>query len=90
MKILVVCGMGLGSSVLLKSNVEKVLEVLGVKAEVQAADMHSAKQIAHTADIICTTPELVFQLESMPGKIVAIQHVFDLVEIRQKLASVLS
>ena len=89
MKIIAVCGMGIGTSVLLKMNIEKVLDLLGVKAEVQAADVAKAKRDGHTADIIMTTPELVFHLENMPGQIVPIDHVFDLTEIRQKLSSVL-
>ena len=43
MKIIAVCGMGIGTSVLLKMNAEKVLETLGVSAEVQAADISKAK-----------------------------------------------
>ena len=89
MKIIAVCGMGIGTSVLLKMNAEKVLENLGVSAEVQAADISKAKVEGPSADIILTTPELVYQLEKMPGKIVAIEHVFDLVEIREKLSAAL-
>ncbi len=89
MKIIAVCGMGIGTSVLLKMNTEKVLQLLGVDAEVQAADMAKAKREGFEADIILTTPELVFQLENMPGIVVPIEHVFDLTEIRQKLVSVL-
>jgi len=89
-KIIAVCGMGIGTSVLLKMNAEKVLDVLGVQAEVQAADIGKAKLEGPLADIILTTPELVYQLEGMPGKIIAIDHVFDLVEIRQKLSAALS
>jgi PTS system ascorbate-specific IIB component len=82
--------MGIGTSVLLKMNAEKVLDILGVSAEVQAADIAKAKLDGPSADIILTTPELVYQLEKMPGKIVAIDHVFDLVEIREKLSAALS
>jgi len=82
--------MGIGTSVLLKMNAEKVLETLGVSAEVQAADIAKAKLDGPSADIILTTPELVYLLEKMPGKIVAIDHVFDLVEIREKLSAALS
>jgi PTS system ascorbate-specific IIB component len=82
--------MGIGTSVLLKMNAEKVLDILGVSAEVQAADIAKAKLDGPSADIILTTPELVYQLENMPGKIVAIDHVFDLVEIREKLSAALS
>ena len=87
MKIIAVCGMGIGTSVLLKMNVEKVLSLLGVDADVKAADITTAKREGLTADLIITSPELVFQLEQLPGKIVPINHVFDLVEIRQKLSA---
>lgn len=89
MKIIAVCGMGIGTSVLLKMNAEKVLELLKVKAEVLAADISRAKAEGQTADIILTTPELVYQLEDLPGQLIAIEHVFDLVEIRQKLVAAL-
>lgn len=81
--------MGIGTSVLLKMNAEKVLEAMGVQAEVLAADITKAKRDGEGADIILTTPELVVLLEGMPGKIVPIEHVFDLTEIRQKLSAAL-
>jgi PTS system ascorbate-specific IIB component len=89
MKILSVCGMGIGTSVLLKMNAEKVLEAMGVEAEVVATDITKAKVEGISADIVLTTPELVELLEGMPGKIVSIEHVFDLTEIRQKLTAAL-
>jgi len=81
--------MGIGTSVLLKMNAEKVLETMGIEAEVLAADITKAKREGVGADIILTTPELVALLEGMPGKIISIDHVFDLAEIRQKLTAAL-
>lgn len=89
MKILSVCGMGIGTSVLLKMNAEKVLEAMGIEAEVVAADITKAKRDGIVADIILTTPELVVLLQGMTGKIVPIDHVFDLTEIREKLSAAL-
>jgi galactitol-specific phosphotransferase system IIB component len=62
---------------------------MGIQAEVIAADITKAKRDGEGADIILTTPELVVLLEGMPGKIVPIDHVFDLTEIRQKLTAAL-
>lgn len=39
MKIVAVCGMGIGTSVLLKLNAEKVLKMLDIEATVDAADL---------------------------------------------------
>lgn len=81
--------MGIGTSVLLKMNAEKVLEAMGIEAEVVAADITKAKRDGIVADIILTTPELVVLLQGMTGKIVPIDHVFDLTEIREKLSAAL-
>ena len=42
MKIVTVCGMGIGTSVLLKMNTEKALRTLGIDADVEAADIGTA------------------------------------------------
>ena len=39
MKIIAVCGMGIGTSVLLKMNTDKALERLGMDGDVEAADV---------------------------------------------------
>jgi len=89
MKIIAVCGMGIGTSVLLKMNAEKVLTLMGVEATVDAADISSAKAAAANAQIVLTTPELVFKLDGLNAEIIEIDHVFDLTEIRQKLEKAL-
>ncbi|MDE2409435.1 MAG: PTS ascorbate transporter subunit IIB, partial [Actinomycetales bacterium] len=43
MKIVAVCGAGIGTSVLLKMNAEKVLRTLGLEATVEAADIETAR-----------------------------------------------
>lgn len=88
-KIIAVCGMGIGSSISLKMNAEKALEALGIKAEVQALDLRKAQNEGHSADIILTTDDLIPLLQELPGKLVEITYVWDLAEIREKLASAL-
>ncbi len=43
MKILTVCGVGMGSSLMLRMTVEDVLKKMGVKAKVEATDVSSAR-----------------------------------------------
>ena len=88
-KIIAVCGMGIGSSISLKMNAEKALDALGIKAEVQALDLRKAQNEGHSADIILTTDDLIPLLKGLPGKLVEITYVWDLSEIRQKLSSAL-
>ena len=89
MKIIAVCGMGIGTSVLLKINAEKVLKMLDIEATVEAADMSTARQASFDAQIILTTPELVESLRGVKAEIIAIDHFFDLEELNSKLSKAL-
>ena len=86
MKIIAVCGMGIGTSVLLKMNAEKVLAQLGIDATVEAADMTTARALGFEANIVLTTPELVASLQGLPAEIISIDHFFDLEELTRKLS----
>lgn len=56
MKIVCLCGMGLGSSLIAKMNVEDLLKELGIKASVETCDVGSIK--SEVADYYITTKEL--------------------------------
>jgi ascorbate PTS system EIIB component len=88
-KIIAVCGMGIGTSVLLKINAEKVLKMIGVEATVEAADMATARGAAFDAQIVLTTPELVEYLKGLNAEIISIDHFFDLEELNTKLSKAL-
>ena len=89
MKIIAVCGMGIGTSVLLKINAEKVLKMLGIEATVEAADMSTARRASFDAQIILTTPELVESLRGVNAEIISIDHFFDIEELNTKLSKAL-
>jgi len=88
-KIIAVCGMGIGTSVLLKLNAEKVLKMLDLEATVDAADVATVRKVSFDAQIVLTTPDLVDQLQGLPAEIISIEHVFDLEELSTKLAKAL-
>ena len=58
MKILAVCGMGLGTGLLLRMQAEKALRELGIQADVEVADIGTARALASSADLILTSEEL--------------------------------
>lgn len=89
MKIIAVCGMGIGTSVLLKINAEKVLKLLDLEATVDAADIASVRKVSFDSQIILTTPDLVDQLQGLKAEIIPIQRVFDLEELSIKLSKAL-
>ena len=81
--------MGIGTSVLLKINAERVLKMLGIEATVEAADMSTARRASFDAQIILTTPELVESLRGVNAEIISIDHFFDLEELNTKLSKAL-
>lgn len=91
MNILCVCGLGQGTSLILRIHVEAALKEMGVKAEVDHADVSSAGSAA--ADLILTSRELADSLRA-DGKekanIVVVNNYFDKQEIRAALESALN
>lgn len=85
MKILAVCGMGLGSGLILRMQAEKALKELGIQADVEVADIGTARALASTADLIITSEELAQQLVGVKPRIVTIQNFIDLREMVTKL-----
>ena len=66
MKILVVCGVGLGSSFMIEMNVKKVLKELGIEAEVSHTDLTTGK--SEKADYYIGSPEIMEQLRRAETK----------------------
>ena len=90
MKILAVCGMGVGSALLLRMLVEKALKNLNLEAELEIADISTARGAGSDADIIVTSAELAERLGDVQGKIVTIKNYIDVNEMTEKLSSALS
>ncbi|SDS04033.1 PTS sugar transporter subunit IIB [Agrococcus carbonis] len=85
MKIVAVCGMGIGTSVLLKMNAEKALRTLGVDADVEAADIGVARGVARTADMVLTSQDLADEIGDVPASVVVINNFTDVQEITDKI-----
>ncbi|GAA1752063.1 MULTISPECIES: PTS sugar transporter subunit IIB [Streptomonospora] len=89
MKILAVCGMGIGTSILLKSNAEKAAKDLGLDADVEVADIGTARGAASTADVVLTSGELAAELGDMGVPVVVVDNFVDGDEVRNKLGTAL-
>ncbi len=90
MKILAVCGMGLGSALLLRMLVEKAVKKLNLEAQVTVADISTARGAGTDADIIVTSAELAEQLGSVRGKVITIKNYIDVDEMTEKLSKAVS
>jgi PTS system ascorbate-specific IIB component len=87
MKILAVCGMGFGSSMVLRMTIESVLKELGVTATVATSDIGMAK--SEMADIIVTSSEFAPLLKDKGVPILEIKNYVDKQEMKEKLLTVL-
>ncbi|WP_300356117.1 PTS sugar transporter subunit IIB [Fusobacterium sp.] len=86
MKIMAVCGSGLGSSLMLEMNIKKVLKEIGIEAEVGHIDLASVKP--ESADIFVMSKSLIENV-NVPCKIV-LSNIISLDEIKEKLLEVLN
>jgi len=83
MKILAVCGNGLGSSFMISINVNKVLKTLQVNGECKNLDLATAK--TEVADYYIGAPEIVEQLNDGKRRLIPLINVASLDEIESAL-----
>lgn len=88
MKILVCCGNGIGSSLMLEMSVKKVLKEIGKTAEVEHSDLSSAKSIK--ADIYMATRDIATQLVGLDGIIVSLVSMVNKKDLRDKLEAAIA
>ncbi|NLE71791.1 MAG: PTS sugar transporter subunit IIB [Actinomycetales bacterium] len=87
MKIVAVCGMGIGTSIILKMNTEKAAQRLGMDAEVEVADIGTAMGAAATADLVLTSAELAPELSGVSAPVVVVSNFTSIDEIAEKLSA---
>jgi PTS system ascorbate-specific IIB component len=88
-KIVAICGAGIGSSAILKVNAERVLRRLGVEAEVVAADVASVVGAADDAQVILTSAEFVPAIGKTYAEVIVVDNFFDTNELEGKLRKAL-
>jgi PTS system ascorbate-specific IIB component len=83
MKILAVCGLGQGTSLILRMNIEDIVRELGVNAEVDHMDVSAAA--SERADIIVTSPQLAPLLAGHKAKVLVVNSYLNKAEIKKVL-----
>ncbi|MCU1481060.1 MAG: ascorbate transporter subunit [Subtercola sp.] len=89
MKIVAICGAGVGTSAILKVNAERALARLDIDADVTAADLASVQVVAADAQVILTSPEFVEAIGRTNADVIVVQNYFDVDELQQKLGAAL-
>jgi PTS system ascorbate-specific IIB component len=88
-KIAAVCGMGLGSGLLVRMSIERALKKAGISENdfnVEVADISTAKAV--WPDIFVTSTEFATRLRELDTPVVEIFNLFDEKEIGEKLLPV--
>lgn len=83
LQVVTVCGVGMGSSLIMRMTAEKVLEELGLHAHVQAMDVSSA--LGMHPDIVIGQSMHTPQFEGKAPIVIAIDNFIDKEELRTKL-----
>ena len=89
MKIVTICGAGIGSSGILKVNAERVLRKLDIEAIVVAADIASVREVAADAQVILTSAEFVDAIGETFADVIVVENYFDTAELSAKLGEAL-
>ncbi len=88
MKIITVCGLGVGSSLILKMSVEKAAKDIGLRCDVEHWDMGTIAGVPH--DLILASKDLKGSFPESITKIVYINNIIDGNEVKEKLIQFLN
>ncbi|MBI9001229.1 PTS sugar transporter subunit IIB [Corynebacterium sp. CCM 9185] len=81
--IATVCGMGLGTSMMLASQIRTLLKGENIEAQVQAIDLGSFK--SQPSDIVVTTSGMASNVQGTKSIVVLIDNLIDKNEVRTKV-----
>jgi len=87
LRVLTVCGVGQGSSLIMKMFVEDVLKEIGVPAKVEATELLTAK--AAGADIIVASILHEPELRGSAKIVIGLRNLVDKREMREKIVKAL-
>lgn len=83
MKIMAICGSGLGSSFMVEMNIKKVLKKLNIEADVEHSDLSSA--IPGTADLFVMAKDIAYSARIPEDQLVVLSNIIDINELESKL-----
>jgi PTS system ascorbate-specific IIB component len=83
MRIATLCGMGFGTSMMLKLFIDDILKAENIKAETLPWDLGSFK--GQNADIIVAASDMAMHLKNVETIVVLIRNLVDKQEIKEKI-----
>ncbi len=91
LKVLAACGNGMGSSLIIKMKIEKVLKEMGIECEVHHASVGQAKSDARNFDLVLVSQVFVKEFANAgKAKVVGLLNLLSEDEIKTKVEEALS
>ena len=91
LKLLAACGNGMGSSLIIKMKIEKVLKDMGLECDVHHASVGQAKSDARNFDLVLVSEVFVKEFTNCgDAKIVGLLNLLSEDEIRTKVEAALA
>ncbi|WP_410012474.1 PTS sugar transporter subunit IIB [Sodalis sp. C49] len=84
MKIMAVCGAGLGSSFMMEMNIKKVLKNLNISADVEHSDLGSVTPDA--ADVFVMGRDIAYSANLPENKLIIVNSIIDIKELETKIS----
>lgn len=88
-RILTVCGAGIGTSEILRVTAQRALQRLGIDAQVTASDADHVQELGEDEQVILATSEKVAAIGRTFAQVIVIDNILDLAEVEAKLADAL-
>ncbi|OIV46054.1 PTS mannitol transporter subunit IIB [Sodalis sp. TME1] len=85
MKIMAVCGAGLGSSFMMEMNIKKVLKNLNITADVEHSDLGSVTPDA--ADVFVMGRNIAYSANLPESKLIVVNSIIDIKELEAKISN---
>lgn len=85
MKIMAVCGHGIGSSFMMEMNIKKALAKIGVEAEVGHTDLASVTPA--DADVFVMAKDIACSSNIAEDKIIVVKNIISVSEFEEKLTA---
>ena len=85
LKVLAVCGNGMGTSMIMKMKVGNVLKRLNIDAIVDSCSMGEAKSAIGNYNLILASIHIAKELDASKTKIIGLQNLLDEKELEEKL-----
>ncbi|WP_027120546.1 PTS sugar transporter subunit IIB [Mycoplasmopsis lipofaciens] len=86
MKVLCLCGSGMGTSMIIKLKTQQALKELGIQGSVEALGLGQGKAMVNSFDVVLCTANFVSEVQNAKALAYGLKNVMNIEEIKGALA----